>query len=118
MIEKQTLIPVSKDQLLEKVKECLQNHYRLVQIGCSKIKDTFEITYSFDKNFEFIYFKLILDFHDTVIPSISSIYWGAFLYENEIHDLYGINVTGIAVDYKGNFYKTTMKTPFIEEKKE
>ena len=39
-------------------------------------------------------------------------YFGAFVYENEIHDLYGFTVTGINIDFKGTFYRTTIKHPF------
>ncbi|MCK7507946.1 MAG: NADH-quinone oxidoreductase subunit C [Desulfobacterales bacterium] len=46
------------------------------------------------------------------VPSISGVYLGAFIYENEIHDLYGIHVTGINIDFKGTFYKTAVKYPF------
>ncbi len=49
---------------------------------------------------------------DAVIPSVSGVYWGAFVYENEIHDLYGITVSGINIDFKGHFYRTTIKNPF------
>jgi ech hydrogenase subunit D len=33
------------------------------------------------------------------------------LYENEIHDLFGVPVDGLAIDFKGNFYKTAVKFP-------
>jgi ech hydrogenase subunit D len=34
------------------------------------------------------------------------------LYENEIHDLFGVPVDGLTIDFKGNFYKTAVKYPF------
>jgi ech hydrogenase subunit D len=50
------------------------------------------------------------------LPSISSIYLCAILYENEIHDLFGVQVAGIAIDFKGKFYKTAIKFPFASVK--
>ena len=50
------------------------------------------------------------------MPSISSIYLCAILYENEIHDLFGVQVAGIAIDFKGKFYKTAIKFPFASAK--
>jgi ech hydrogenase subunit D len=50
--------------------------------------------------------------NDLVLPSISGVYFSAFLYENEIHDLFGISITDIALDYKGKFYQTAGKFPF------
>jgi ech hydrogenase subunit D len=40
------------------------------------------------------------------------IYPNAFLYENEIHDLFGVGITHIAVDYRGTLYRTALGTPF------
>ena len=40
------------------------------------------------------------------------IYPGAFLYENEIHDLFGVAITHIAIDYRGTLYRTALSTPF------
>ena len=36
----------------------------------------------------------------------------AFLYENEIHDLFGVVVKNINIDYGGTLYRTAIKTPF------
>jgi ech hydrogenase subunit D len=40
------------------------------------------------------------------------IYQNAFLYENEIHDLFGVAVTNISIDYHGTLYRTSIKAPF------
>ena len=34
------------------------------------------------------------------------------MYENEIHDLYGLTVTGMNVDFGGHFYATKVPYPF------
>jgi ech hydrogenase subunit D len=46
------------------------------------------------------------------VPSISEFFGAAFLYENEIRELFGIDVTGIGVDLRGQLYKTATKVPF------
>ena len=46
-------------------------------------------------------FRLHLADEALRVPSISSIYWCAFLYENEMHDLFNLKVEGMAVDFKG-----------------
>lgn len=45
------------------------------------------------------------------VPSVSSIYAFSFLYENEIRELFGIEVTGMLIDFKGELYKTATKVP-------
>jgi ech hydrogenase subunit D len=49
------------------------------------------------------------------LPSISSFYWSAFLYENEMQDLFGVKVNGMVVDYRGKFYKTAVPTPYARK---
>ena len=46
------------------------------------------------------------------VPSISGSFGAAFLYENEMRELFGVNVTGMALDLKGQLYKTSTIVPF------
>lgn len=116
MGEEQRIKTIEADELLNKVTELSQQGYRLVQMGCTKLK-YFELNYSFDKDMEFINLRLnILPEYE--VNSITSIYEGAFLYENEIHDLFGVKFRHINIDYSGNLYKIAVKTPFDCDKDE
>ena len=46
------------------------------------------------------------------MPSIGLIYGNAFLYENEIHDLFGIKIEHMVIDYHGTLYQTRIPAPF------
>ncbi len=105
------MINIEKDILVSRIAELRDSGYRLAQIGCTTLED-FELTYSFDRDYRFMSLKLIVPREGAEIPTISGIYWNAFIYENEIHDLFGIKIKNIAVDYKGNFYHTAVKFPF------
>ena len=112
MIEEQPIIPVTPENLLEKVQEVQAQGWRLVHIGTTPLKEIIEITYSFDKDGKFQNLRLEVPGQGAVLPSISGIYWCAFIYENEMHDLFNIQIDGIAIDFKGKFYKTAVKFPF------
>jgi len=114
MIEEQKVVNIEKDALLSRVTELRDSGYRLAQIGCTPLEG-FELSYSFDRDYKFISLKLTVPREGAEIPSISGIYWNAFIYENELHDLFGIKVKDIEVDYKGNFYRTAVKFPFSRE---
>lgn len=43
---------------------------------------------------------------DEALPSISNVYFCALLIENEIKDLFGVNITGIAVDFGQKLLRT------------
>ncbi len=99
-------------QLIEEVRKMKDGGYRLVQIGATAVQEGYELNYSFDKEYGFVNLRLRLASNEVEVPSVSLVYWNAFLYENEIHDLFGIRISGIAIDYKGDFYRTTVKFPF------
>lgn len=111
MMEQQTILPISVGDVVTTAEKAKKDGNRLVQIGCTKIEDNFEILYVFDKEYKLTNYRITVKQNDE-IPSISGVYFGAFVYENEIHDLYGIHVTGINIDFKGTFYKTAIKHPF------
>jgi ech hydrogenase subunit D len=110
-IEEQTIIPIDVSELVSHVEKMKKEGNRLVQIGCTGVEEGYEINYSFDKDYKFQNLRILVK-QDTVVPSISGVYWGAFIYENEIHDLFGITIAGMNIDFKGTLYKTTVKYPF------
>lgn len=45
------------------------------------------------------------------IPSISSYYPAVFPFENEAHDLFGLAITDMQIDFKGFFYRVSTAEP-------
>ena len=111
MSEPQEIMPIGKNDLLGTVAQLFAEGYRLVQIGCSTLESAYELNYSFDRDYRFKNLRMTVA-PDEEVPSISVIYPNAFLYENEIHDLFGLVVKDIAIDYGGSLYRTAIKTPF------
>jgi len=111
MSEPQEIVPIGKNDLVGMVAHLFAEGYRLVQIGCSTLQGGYELNYSFDKDYRFKNLRMTVA-PDEEVPSISAIYPNAFLYENEIHDLFGLLVKDIAIDYGGSLYRTAIKTPF------
>lgn len=112
-MENQTTTNIEVGQLIGYVERFRNNGYRLVQIGCTKAGDFFEINYSFDKDYHFENIRITV-LQDTEIPSISGMYWNSFIYENEMHDLFGIQVRGMNIDFKGTLIRTAVKFPFSQ----
>jgi ech hydrogenase subunit D len=110
--QEQSIIPIDVGKLIGSVEQFRNEGYRLVQIGCTKVGDNaFEINYSFDKDYVLKNLRITVT-GETEVPSITGMYWGAFVYENEMHDLFGIQVKGINIDFKGTFIRTSVKYPF------
>lgn len=103
---------VPRELLLGLVRALHGRKYRLVQISATRLPDCLELTYSFDKEGTLANLRLAVPATDAHVPSISSIYWCAFLYENELHDLFNLRVDGLAVDFHGHLYQTAVPFPF------
>ena len=114
MSERQEIIDIAKNELVGIVAQYMAEGYRLVQIGCTTLPDAYEMNYSFDKDYKFKNLRFAVNRGEEV-PSITAVYGGAFLYENEIHDLFGVKITNISIDYHGTLYHTALKTPFSIE---
>ncbi|OEU79862.1 MAG: hypothetical protein BA872_03835 [Desulfobacterales bacterium C00003060] len=111
MFEEQEIIRIDKDELLDRIRGVSDEGCRLVQIGCTK-DETFQIDYTFDKKYKFLNIRVNIPLENAQLPSITDIYGCAFVYENEIHDLFGIKIDGISVDYGGKFYRIAVQAPF------
>lgn len=111
MTEPQEITSIEKHELVGLAAELLAEGHRFVQVSCATLESTYELTYSFDKGYRLKNLRFIVT-EEEEIPSISMIYPNAFLYENEIHDLYGLNIRNMAIDYRGTLYRTTVSVPF------
>lgn len=89
--------------------------WRICQILSVSMGDQYELLYTFAKGLETKNLKLIVD-ENTVVPSITPIYAAAFLYENEIVELFGVNIENIQVSYERKLYKLDVETPFKAKK--
>ena len=108
---------VELSNLISKVSDFKAEGYRLVQIcGVNVDDDTYEIVYSFDKDHIMYSLRLKVAIDVDEVESITGIYWPAFIYENEIHDLFGVQFNHSALDYQGTFFKIAEETPWKPKK--
>jgi ech hydrogenase subunit D len=107
----QNIIPVDASELLDKVQDMKAEGYRLGQICAAKAGGAFHLLYSFDKDCVLTNLKLAVG-EDETVPSVSGVYWPAFIYENEMRDLFGFKFKHLALDYGGKFFKVAEPTPW------
>ena len=104
------IIPVSTGEFLMKVMEMKKDQYRLMQAHAVSIENGYELTYTFGTDYEWVTLRLVIDEHEEV-PSITNIYEPAFLYENEMAELFGVTIRMISVDYHATLYRIDDTTP-------
>jgi len=112
----QSFEPVTASGLLEKVKDLTADGYRLGQMCATTVGDEIELLYSFDKDYDLLNLRLIVADGQEVI-SVTSICWSAFIYENEIKDLFGVSFKHMELDYGGHFFTLAEPTPWRPDKK-
>lgn len=107
----QEFADVACDDIFGTAQRLHSEGYRMVQIcGVTKEGET-ELVYTFDKDHMMESYKVHVPFGKT-IRSITPEYWAAFVYENEVHDLFGVEFEDSKLDYKGNFFRMSSKTPW------
>jgi ech hydrogenase subunit D len=111
MTEPQEITPIEMHELVGAAAELFGEGYRFVHVCCTTLEDSYELTYVFDRVHSLRIFRFTVT-PDEELPSISVIYPNAFLYENEIQDLFGLKIKNIAVDYHGTLYRTAIDAPF------
>ena len=85
--------------------------WRFVQLLAVVTDGGFDLVYSFMKDGVLENYTIQDVTKDTAVPSITDQFLAAFVFENEVHDLFGINVKGIAIDFGGTFYQLSQKEP-------
>ena len=102
---------IDKSALLETASRAKADGFRLVQISATSLSEGCEINYSFARDYELVTYRVTVGPGEGVY-SVSGVFSSAFLYENEMHDLFGIPVENMSVNYKGMFYKLARRTPY------
>lgn len=118
-------ITVGIDELLSHVQELKGVGARFVQMHAERCIDdgSYRLVYAFinvraaqeqiarDGNYAIE--NLVVEGIDQYqeIPSISSYYPAVFPFENEAHDLFGLAITDMQIDFKGFFYQVSTAEP-------
>ena len=94
---------ITPEQLINETQTMFDAGYRFVTATCVDEIEQFRIIYSFDRETELVNLEVAIGKQDE-LPSISGVYLCAFLVENEIKELFGVNISNIAVDLGGRLY--------------
>jgi formate dehydrogenase beta subunit len=101
-------ISITKGELVAEAQKMMDERARLSTASCVDLGDKFEIIYHFEpreypeplKNIRVKIGK------SETLPSISNIYLCAALIENEIQELFNVQISGIALDFQKRFLRS------------
>lgn len=85
--------------------------WRYVQMLCTNTDDGIDLTYSYMKEGQLVNPTVRGVKKGQQVPSVSDLFFAAFVFENEAHDLFDVDITDIVIDFGGNFYALSEKAP-------
>ncbi|MBF0480948.1 MAG: NADH-quinone oxidoreductase subunit C [Desulfovibrionaceae bacterium] len=95
---------ITMDELPGLAQKMFGEGQRLATLTAVDLGDgTLDLLYHFDKDLVLSHYRLTVP-KDAVAPSISGVYFAALLVENEIKDQFGLNFSGLALDFGGHLY--------------
>lgn len=111
------IVGIPVDSLLFESMKMKNAGCRLVQACVAYADKKFELSYSFtnDETYKMTTLRIILDDLATEVPSISEIFPYASFYENEMHELFDVNIRMIGLDYHDRLYRIRQEAPMIPE---
>ena len=83
---------------------------------CVNTEEGIDLVYSFMKDGVLTNHEIKGVKKGTTVPSVTDQFLAAFVFENEAHDLFGVDIEGIAIDFGGNFYALAQKEPMTAAK--
>lgn len=112
------IVEIHDDRLLAEVMKLKHENYRLSQACAVYTEGHYELSYSFApfEKYDYVTLRIVCE-KETEIPSITELYPYAFLYENEMKELFGVNIKMINLDYENKLYRIEEEAPFAKEGK-
>lgn len=107
---------IPPEVLLDKVMEKKEQGLWLSQACAAWVDGKYELSYSFanDETYQYQTLRIVME-KDTEVSSITAFYPYAFLYENEMKELFGVKIKSIHPDYQNKLYRIKAETPFLKE---
>jgi len=107
----QEIEAVSAADLLNIAQDTKAAGYRLGQACATVAGDELEVLYTFEKDNVLKNFKINIDAKAPELQSITVVFPYAFIYENEMHDLFGIVFKNLTLDYHGKYIVLPKEAP-------
>ncbi|MDR1422532.1 MAG: NADH-quinone oxidoreductase subunit C [Coriobacteriales bacterium] len=110
MDKPQVFIDIKPSELAERVQDYCERGWRFVNLCGVTVEGGVELIYSFSDGYPLENLRFVTDLSEP-IDSVSTRFPNAFFFENETHDLFGVQFAGISIDFDGEFYTVSIPEP-------
>ena len=106
-------VTIPLGELLTRVQTFKYEGLRFVQMAAETTAQGMDLFYTFyDEVNDKAVTLAIYDIDETSeVPSIQNMYFTAFSYENETHDLFGVKFVNMKLDFGGHFFNVAVDSP-------
>lgn len=111
MDQQTEFFPLGVDALSALAADRKREGWRFVQMLAVNTENGCDLVYSFMKDGRLENYVVQRVTADVEVPSITDQFLAAFVFENEAHDLFGVNIKNIAIDFGGKFYQLAQTAP-------
>lgn len=108
-----SFVDVPLEELLTRVQTLKHEGMRFVQMCAETTEQGIDLLYTFyDETREHALNLCVYGIDaESRVPSIQGLYFAAFSYENETHDLYGVRFINMKLDFGGHFFNLAAESP-------
>ncbi|MBQ6442022.1 MAG: NADH-quinone oxidoreductase subunit C [Lachnospiraceae bacterium] len=110
---------VDVDRILDESMIMKNKGLRLSQACAAYVNGKYELSYSFaeEGTYQLTTLRTVID-PETEVSSITEFFPYAFLYENEMRELFGVKIQMTKPDYQNKLYRIRQETPFFKKAEE
>ena len=110
---------VDVDRILDESMIMKNKGLRLSQACAAYVNGRYELSYSFaeESTYQLTTLRTVID-PETEVSSITEFFPYAFLYENEMRELFGVKIQMTKPDYQNKLYRIRQETPFFKKAEE
>lgn len=108
-----SFVDVPLEELLTRVQTLKHEGTRFVQMCAETTEQGIDLLYTFyDETTQNALNLCVYGIDESSrVPSIQGLYFAAFSYENETHDLYGVRFVNMKLDFGGHFFNLATSEP-------
>lgn len=108
-----SFVDVPLEELLTRVQTLKHEGMRFVQMCAETTEQGIDLLYTFyDETTQNALNLCVYGIDESSrVPSIQGLYFAAFSYENETHDLYGVRFVNMKLDFGGHFFNLATSEP-------
>lgn len=106
-------VDVPLGELLTRVQTLKHEGFRFIQMFAETTAAGMDLVYTFyDETCDNALNLVVYGIDETSeVPSIQGLYFAAFSYENETHDLFGVHFVNMVLDFGGHFFNVAEEAP-------